>query len=218
MEVDVHCKNEGVLVIVRDHGRGMTPLRAPDPGEAGGEMHGVGLSLMAALATSVEFRGANREGTETRMMFETPMPPIQDLGPPVRDQEVTPAQSPGGETFVSVANGPLAGPVLGHVVAILAARARFSLERVADVQLITDTLAAHAPPSVVDGRVNVGIDCADRELTLCVGPLVADDGEEIVRRSTAPGIGGVLEQLSDQLEIVPIDGDRALRLTLTSPR
>src|SRR4051794_31941828 len=166
MEVDIGPAPDGLLVVVRDRGDGILP----HPGEPGGEMQGVGLSLITALTHRLEFRGGGTEGTEVRMTFQTPLPPPEELGESPGEQETTATPPPAGEHFISVASGPLAAPVLGYVIALLAARANFSLERVSDAQLVTDTLAAHAPDSILDGRVNVGIDCGERELDLRVGP------------------------------------------------
>ena len=59
------------------------------------------------------------------------------------------ARAPPGELTVAVSAGPLAAPVLGRVIAMLAARAGFSLEGVSEAQLVTDSLAAHVPRAIV---------------------------------------------------------------------
>lgn len=55
---------DGLQVVVADDGRGMAP-RADSPGL------GLGVPLMVALTTTLEFRSGPRGGTETWMVFAT---------------------------------------------------------------------------------------------------------------------------------------------------
>src|SRR5467141_2477919 len=118
------CPSEDELdVVVRDEGQGIQPNPPePDPG-----VQGVGLSLIQALTDHVEFRGAAGEGTEVRMGFRA-----AGIGDGAGEHPVEP---PSGELVVSVAAGALAAPVLGRVTAMMAARASFSVDRLADVVL-----------------------------------------------------------------------------------
>lgn len=64
--------DEGILITVRDHGRGMVP-RPDSPGL------GLGLPLMARLATSMEVHQPAGGGTEIRMTFGGPESRDSDL-------------------------------------------------------------------------------------------------------------------------------------------
>ena len=64
MDLEVTTLGEHLAVIVRDHGRGMTP-RADSPGL------GVGLPLIASLAETLELTNGTDGGTEVRMSFAT---------------------------------------------------------------------------------------------------------------------------------------------------
>jgi anti-sigma regulatory factor (Ser/Thr protein kinase) len=64
MDLEVTALDEHLAVIVRDHGRGMTP-RADSPGL------GVGLPLIASLAETLELTNGTDGGTEVRMSFAT---------------------------------------------------------------------------------------------------------------------------------------------------
>lgn len=68
MDVDVHVTGGDLQISVRDHGAGMAP-RTDSPGL------GVGLPLMASLATSMELLSPTGGGTEVRMRFGLPAPP-----------------------------------------------------------------------------------------------------------------------------------------------
>jgi anti-sigma regulatory factor (Ser/Thr protein kinase) len=64
MDLEVTTQDAHLAVIVRDHGRGMTP-RADSPGL------GVGLPLIASLAETLELTNTTDGGTEVRMTFAT---------------------------------------------------------------------------------------------------------------------------------------------------
>jgi serine/threonine-protein kinase RsbW len=209
------CPDEQELeVVVRDAGTGIQPHR-PEP-ESG--VQGVGLSLIQALTDRVEFRGAAGEGTEVRMGFRSDQP-LQIESPTGAEAETqTQVQAPDGETVVSVAAGSMAAPVLGRVVAMLAARSNFSVERVSDAQLVSDAIAAHAPTATVGRHVHVGMDARERALDLRVGPLEPEGGDRIVRDSAIAGMHPVLERLADEVEVERRDGSEELHVTLADAR
>jgi serine/threonine-protein kinase RsbW len=60
-------------------------------------------------------------------------------------------------TKVSIAAGPLVGPVLRRVVGMFAARADLPLDRLDDAVLVADVVAARAPAHVTDTTVDVAL-------------------------------------------------------------
>lgn len=209
--MDVYvCPDGHVLtVVVRDRGEGIQPR----PPETESAMQGVGLSLIQALTKTVEFGGGEGEGTEVRMIFESP--DELDLGGVeaiASNGGVTPRPPPGDVT-VSVC-GLLTGPVLSSVVAMLAARSGFSVERLSDAQILTDTIAAHAPASFPNRHVQLGIDADEGELELRLGPLVAEGGRALVAASGVGGLEPLLERLSDELAVEAVPEGEQLRLAL----
>ena len=109
-------------------------------------------------------------------------------------------------TLVSIAAGPLVGPVLRRVVGMFAARADLPLDRLDDAVLVADVVAARAPAHVTDGTVDVTLASSTRALDLRVGPLRSGGGAALVVDAAVPGVGNVIEQLADSLE-VETDGD-----------
>ena len=205
------CPSEDELdVVVRDEGAGIQP----NPPEPGAGVQGVGLSLIQALTDRVEFRGAGEEGTEVRMGFRA-AGVLEGTGGREADGQVEP---PPGDMVLSVAAGALAAPVLGRVTAMLAARAGFSVDRLADVVLISDAIAAHAPASIVGRHIHLGVDTSVGELDLRVGPLETGGGERLVNASALGGMPAVLAQLADDVDVATVDGAEQLRLSLTDAR
>ena len=124
---------------------------------------------------------------------------------------MTPAEEPDAgtstlPTAVSVASGPLVGPVLRRVVGMLAARADLPLDRLDDAVLVADLIAARAPAHVAHGTVDVTLEPDDRALQLRVGPLRPGGGRALIVDAAVPGVGNVIEQLADELDVQD-DGD-----------
>ena len=90
-------------------------------------------------------------------------------------------------TTVSIASGPLVGPILRRVVGMLAARADLPLDRLDDAVLVADLIAARAPAHSVDDKINVALDPGDRTLLLRVGPLRAGGGQAQIVDPAVPG-------------------------------
>ena len=117
-------------------------------------------------------------------------------------------------TRVSIAAGPLVGPVLRRVVGMFAARADLPLDRLDDAVLVADVVAARAPAHVAIETVDVALTSSTRSLDLCVGPLRPGGGRALVVDAAVPGVGNVIEQLADGLEIETDGGQEFLRVRL----
>jgi serine/threonine-protein kinase RsbW len=103
--------------------------------------------------------------------------------------------------LLSVTAGPLAGPVLARVIAMLAARANLPIDRLNDAVLLGDAIAAAARPVVADGRVRVEIGARPAGLVLRIGPLTEDGAERLRESARMPGAGDVLERLADEIRV-----------------
>ncbi len=120
------------------------------------------------------------------------------------------------EATVGLARGPLAAPVLGRVVGILAARADCPIDRLDDALLVADAIAAKAASFAEDGRVNVRVVAERGSVELRVGPLRIDGASGLIDSASLPGIGNVLERVADVLEPQASDNgnDEYLRIRL----
>ncbi len=119
------------------------------------------------------------------------------------------APPPAGELSITVSSGPLAAPVLGRVIAMLAARAEFSLEGISEAELVTDAVAAHAPRAIVGDRIQLGIDRPNGQLVVRVGPLKEGGATRVIQASALEDLPPVLERLTEDHR-VESSGDREL--------
>ena len=195
MDVYLWIQPTALEVIVRDHGVGIRP-NVPEPGL---EVQGLGLSLIQALTDRVEFLGGMGEGTRVRMSFAldggSETLPDGDRG------DAPKAAPPPGELSIAVSSGPLAAPVLGRVIAMLAARAEFSLEGISEAELVTDAVAAHAPRAIVGNRIQLGIDRPDGQLVVRVGPLQEGGATRVIQASALEDLPPVLERLTEHRRV-----------------
>jgi hypothetical protein len=110
-------------------------------------------------------------------------------------------------TRVSIAAGPLVGPVLRRVVGMFAARADLPLDRLDDAVLVADVVAARAPAHVASDTVDVALESSTRSLAMRVGPLRSGGARGLIVDAAVPGVGNVIEQLADGLD-VETDGEQ----------
>lgn len=208
--VGAQAAGRELSVLVRDEGSGIRPTAVTSEQS----VQGVGLSLIQALTDRVEFGGGVGQGTEVRMTFTAE----QELEPARDSCAAEEAEAPTDGLVVSIAQGELVGPVLGRVVAMLAARAGFSIDRLSDAQLVSDALSAHAPAHLRAGDVRVWFADGDRTLQARVGPLVDGGAERLLSDADLPGIGRLLDQLADSVAVDRADGTEYLVLELGDER
>jgi serine/threonine-protein kinase RsbW len=209
LEVDVYAGADA-LVVVRDRGLGMS---VPD-GHAGADgPGGMGLVVIDALSRRVEFAQPTSGGTEVRMAF----PPANASVEPLATDRPTPRLAMPTERSsdieLSVVPNAMARAVLPRVLSTLAARAYFSTDRISDVQLVADVLAAKAGDSLNASRLDIGVSVAPRDLALRIGPLHTGGGESLVT-AAADGLAPVIERLTDERHRVALVGDSAEMLEL----
>jgi serine/threonine-protein kinase RsbW len=195
MDVYLCIQPSELEVIVSDDGVGIRP-NVPEPDL---EVQGLGLSLIHALTDRVEFLGGMGEGTKVRMSFafDGDAAVLSDGDRP-DEREVRP---PPGELSIAVSSGPLAAPVLGRTIAMLAARAEFSLEGISEAELVTDALAAHAPNLTVGSKIQLGIDRRPGQLVVRVGPFQDGGSTRIIQASAVGDLPPVLERLTEQRRV-----------------
>jgi hypothetical protein len=128
----------------------------------------------------------------------------------------TPAQDQRAEqpsaNFVTlrVANGPLAAPVLGRVISMVLARTDCPMDRLDDAMILCDALSAHAPAHARDGHIGFTMATDERGIELRVSELAERGANGLLADADVPGVGNVLERLSDELRIEPSSAEPEL--------
>jgi serine/threonine-protein kinase RsbW len=221
LEVEIHASRPVLEVVVRDCGVGIKPrLRSADEASMG-----IGLPVIRALSHRAEF--IDREpGTEVWMEFAPAR--AQTLEEPAQEQEAAfelyPADThePDADTMaLTIAPSALARSVIPRVLAGLAARAQFSTDRIAETQLLADTLITRTDGSIGAGRLSVSVGVSPRMLDLQLGPLQPGQADELLNDELdGRGLGGMLERLADGYRVAPaaIGGSDVLALQLTARR
>jgi hypothetical protein len=89
---------------------------------------------------------------------------------------------------------------------------------VSEAQLVTDSLAAHAPAVTLGDKIQLGIDNPDSELLVRVGPLEDGGAERVLESSALGNLPPVLERLTSDRRVESYEGGELLCLTLVSLR
>jgi hypothetical protein len=135
--------------------------------------------------------------------------------PAAQDQR---AEQPAANSVtLRVANGPLAAPVLGRVISMVLARADCPMNRLDDAMILADALSAYAPAHARDSHVVFTMATDAGGIELRVGELAERGAGGLLADADVPGVGNVLERLSDELRIEPssaTDPARAEELVL----
>ncbi len=197
---------DGMTVIVSDSGSGIRPRADAEQASLR-----LGLSLIAALSSSFSFSGGLNRGTQIEMRLPLKGGGALDGGPPA---EIETAED---STEIIVGRTDLLAPILERVVGALAARRDLSVERVSDVILLTDAIAAAAPGRFADGSVRLALADHDDGVELLLGPMEDGGAEKIRAELDVPDVGGTLEALADDFSVQGSDEGDYLSIRFTSP-
>ena len=173
-------------VQVADQGMGFRP-RA----NQGDESLGLGLPLIAALSDSFEISGGPGRGSRTTIRF--------GYAPPDFSTNGSSAEAP-EELEMAITPGDMVKPVLARVIGALAARAAFSVDRLADTVLLGDAVSSSTGDDFAEGEVGISIKDGDGTLDVRVGPLIEGAGEKLISEMELPGAGS-LASLASRMEV-----------------
>jgi hypothetical protein len=126
------------------------------------------------------------------------------------------AEPVAAELSMDITPGTMVRPVLARVIGALAARAEFSVDRLADTVLLGDAVATGQATDFTDGRVGITIKDGDGSLDVKLGPLIEGAGERLMSQMELPGHGS-LRTLARSMKVVPgeaSDGSPAEFLTI----
>jgi serine/threonine-protein kinase RsbW len=209
LEVTMLVEHQRLILGVRDRGSGLHPL----PGRDEGAPLGFGLALIASLSDELGLVGG-KHGTELRMAFAL----AEGSAPPLAIQPSSEPDPRSDEIVLQLRPPERTSLVLGRVVSLVAARADFSIDRLSDAQIVSDAIAGAATAQLADGALSVAIDEHDSGFDLVVGPFAAGGAQRLVDDTELPGLGSLLERLTDTLAVEQAgatDGER-LRVRLVA--
>ncbi|HTQ67364.1 MAG TPA: SpoIIE family protein phosphatase [Solirubrobacteraceae bacterium] len=214
VEMQVLTQGEEIVVTVRDWGVGMamdggSPVEFPS--DVDGELAGLGVPSIKALATQVRWSEPVGGGTAVEMTFETPSLGRRGLhtGEPTRLFDGEPSW-PVGAIRTGMAPAPVVRSVLPRLLRVLAARVQFSVERHADVQRVAAAVLATGASSWIAQGAPTCLVADDDALDVTLGPMSEEDVSRL-----AVAVGAVEPNLS--VSIQP-HGERPRRLVLRLER
>jgi serine/threonine-protein kinase RsbW len=219
LEVEIYdASPETLEVVVRDHGVGIQPrIRT-----AGGVASGIGLPIIQALVRQLELSGTPDDGTEVRMEFATPgTRPLERL----EEAAQTLLLGAHSELFtarelvgVAIAPPRLVRTVLPRVLGVLAARADFSTDRIADAQLVADTLSTRSAEAIGTSYLHMRVGVERRALELGIGPLREGLAQRLIVDHALDGASSVIETLADDRRVVTVKDAEVLLLRMVDQR
>jgi serine/threonine-protein kinase RsbW len=177
LHVSAQPQQDELEVSVADEGHGFRP-RA---GEGDASL-GLGLPLIAALSDGFEISGGAGRGSKTTVRFGYAPKAFSNNG---RSTQVP------DEVEIELMPGTTVKPVLARVMGALAARAEFSVDRLADTVLLGDAVSASGEGNFSDGRVGISIKDTEGSIGVRVGPLVQGAGERLIAEMEVPGAGSL---------------------------
>lgn len=203
LQLEIYLAPEAVEVVVRDHGTGIKPHIRSEAEPA----LGIGMSIIQALAPRVEFRDVDGGGTEVRMEFATPSALALDslVAGGFRAPDVA-RSALATTTGLAVAPTALARRVLPRVMCVLAARARFTTDRISDAELVADALVAQASELNPVEHVKMSVSVELRSLDLRVGPFEDGHANALIASSVVHEIAPVIDKLAEEPRVLA-DGD-----------
>ena len=119
---------------------------------------------------------------------------------------------------VTLATGPLLGPVLSRVVGMLAARADWPVDRVDDALLVADAISAHGAKHAVDGHLTIALHASEEDLEIEVSSLEKDGARGLHADAELPGVGNVLDRIATEVSFAPESAGAGERLVLRISR
>lgn len=133
------------------------------------------------------------------------------------EPDASSSPGPPGPVSLRVANGPLAGPVLNRVAAMVLARAKCPLDRFDDALILCDAISAYAPAHVRDDHLAYTLTASEGAIELRVAELRPGAAAGLMEDAVLPDVGNVIERYSTDRRVEPSSDGAGEELILTIP-
>lgn len=216
LEVDLFARDATIVATVRDRGMGLAldgVAAVEFPSDVDGELAGIGVPSIKALASSARWSEPAGGGTEVEMTFSTGLLAWEGVGSGYAFAE--PFSLDGGRfsEAVEVGMAPLsvARGVLPRLLQVMAARAHFSLERHADVQRVGSAVLLADPSMWSASGVHARLLAGGDYLEVAIGPLSEEDVARVVAvaREREPNLRVFAERLNGRPQRLVLRLDRS---------
>jgi PAS domain S-box-containing protein len=214
LEIGMLARDSSVVVTVRDWGVGMALEAGPPaqfPSDVDGELAGIGVPSIKALASAARWTKPAGGGTEVEMVFA--MPALRWESPGRAEAAKAFDEEPSKRSRVievGMVPASAARTVLPRLLRVIATRAQFSVERHADVQRVASVVLAAGAASWIRLGARTRLLAGEDSLEVAIGPM----SEEDVSRM-AVAVGSVEPNLSIAIEPA---GERPRRLVVRLER
>lgn len=215
LEVELLARDATMVVTVRDRGVGLaldgsTPVEFPSPVD--GELAGIGVPSIKALARTASWSEPADGGTEVEMTFSTGSLAWEDVVPGYAFAEPFPEPRRFAEAIeVGMAPLSVAQGVLPRLLRVMAARAHFSIERHADVQRVGSVVLLADPSMWSASGVHARLVAGGDSLEVAVGPLSEEDAARVAVAAcaTEPNLRVMAERLAGRPQRLVLRFDRS---------
>lgn len=204
LEISAATLDDGLEVVVRDHGHGFRPRLEADDAEPSLRL---GLSLIATLSSGFALRSTDDGGTEVTILV--PFTAAREA--PASGERAAAS----AETVVTVEDEALAGVVVARAVSVLAARAELPVDRLSDMLLLSDAIAGEHADHFSDGRTRIAIEETADGITVRVGPLHEGAAERMLTGLAIPSLDASLVTLADEAVVERSEDGEHLTLRMS---
>jgi len=207
LDVELLAWDGTMVVTVRDRGVGLalddgSPVEFPS--DVDGELAGIGVPSIKALARTVRWSEPAGGGTQVEMTFSTG--PLAWEGSGLGDGFFGSfaGEFDGLADAIDVAMAPVsvARRVLPRLLRVMASRAQFSVEKHADVQRVATAVLGAEEASWISGSVQARLVAGRDSLEVAIGPVSEEDVSRltVAARAIEPKLRMSTEPLYDLLQ------------------
>jgi serine/threonine-protein kinase RsbW len=204
LEVELRAWDAAIVVTVRDRGIGLglrNGVSLDFPTDVDGELIGIGMPSITALAQTARWSEPADGGTKVEMTFSTSPLSWEGSSLGVRERLLAsePEQFVAGGVEVTMTPTSVARSVLPRLLRVMASRAGFSVERHADVQRVATVVLGVDASNWITRGVEARLKADRDSLQVAIGPMSEEDASQlsVAAHAMEPKLCMSIERLGD---------------------